>query len=254
MVRWAQRDLFNFYGSGQSSLYSVQLNDYLGLNLDTKYFHQLVDLYSQKSFNEFTYLNIGLENDYNLTQYKKEIKNIYNSLQIDKGKYNLHPISLADFGDWFKGRFPESTPAYFYQTVDPLGQSPGHVYWYQSPFYRLGLKSENGQTKIIDFRVYNRHIYEDNFVTPNQNTDLFREVPAVIDSVKYPGTEMVLDIDLEQASIIHSKQWDLWQIAFTEKGTTLILDPQKIILAGFLAPPVKSPDLQITSSRNTTTW
>src|SRR5258706_5698977 len=60
MVRWAQRDLFNFYGSGQSSLYSVPLNLYLGLNLDIKYFHHQRVLYTPKNFNAYTYLTNDL--------------------------------------------------------------------------------------------------------------------------------------------------------------------------------------------------
>lgn len=48
------------------SSYSVQVNDYLAMGQTTPYFEKLLSLYSQKSFNEFTYINIGLENDYDL--------------------------------------------------------------------------------------------------------------------------------------------------------------------------------------------
>jgi hypothetical protein len=254
MVRWAQRDLFNFYGYRSESSYSVQVNDYLSMGQNTAYFENLLAQYGQKSFNEFTYLNIGLENDYDLKSYKAEIKNVYQLLKKDQGQFNLHFISLADFGDWFKARYPESSPAYYYQSADPKGLSSGQVYWYQSPYYRLGLQSENGVTQIIDFRVYNREIYEDFFATPNQSLDLFHEIPAIIDSIKYPGTELSLDLDLAQATSVHSKQWDNWQIAFKSGDQTLTLEPDKITFSGFSAPKVSSKDIQVTRHQSLTTW
>ncbi|EKD53096.1 MAG: hypothetical protein ACD_61C00157G0004 [uncultured bacterium] len=254
MVRWAQRDLFNFYGFRSQSAYSVQVNDYLGIGQDTKYFEKLLAMYDRKDLNEFTHVNIGLENDYDLTLYKKEIKNVYLALKANHDKFNLHPISLGDFGDWFKARYPESSPAYFYRTGDPTGVSSGQVFWYQSPFYRLGLKSENGRTSIIDFRVYNREVYEDYFVTPNQDWALFHEIPAVIDSVKFPGTEVVLNIDLQLADIVHSKQWDYWQIAFRQDGKVLTLEPDRIVFSGFSAPVMASKDIKPLISKTQTTW
>ena len=208
MVRWAQRDLFNFYGYKSESAYSVQVNDYLAMGQDTKYFENLLKLYEQKNFNEFTYLNIGLENDYYLPNYKDEIRKVYQVLRDNRDKYNLRYSSLNDFGDWFKARYPESSPAYFYQTADPTGKNPGKVFWYQSPHYRIGLKSAEGKTEIIDFRVYNRRVYEDYYATPNQNLDLFHEIPAVIDSVKFPGTAVGIGLDLEKANFIYDTESD----------------------------------------------
>jgi len=254
MVRWAQRDLFNFYGYQSESAYSVQVNDYLNMGQNTKYFEKLINQYEQKFFNEFTYVNIGLENDYYLPLYKNEIKNVYATLKANHDKFSLHPISLSGFGDWFKARYPISSPAYFYQSTDPKGERPGKVTWYQSPFYRIGLKSENGQTKIIDFRVYNRDIYEDNFATPNQDPSLFHEIPAIIDSIKFTGSELVMSIDMEKATPIHSKQWDNWEISFQLGNKTLTLFPDKISFTGFTAPIITSKDIKVTESKGITTW
>jgi len=254
MVRWAQRDLFNFYGSNNASLHSVQVNDYLALGQDTKYFEKLLAMYNQKGVNEFTYINIGLENDYDLSLYKKEIKNVYKAIKINSDKFNFHPISLSDFGDWFKARYPESSPAYFYQTEDPTGVNSGKVFWYQSPFYRLGLKSEKGKTNIIDFRVFNREIYEDYLTTPNQDLGLFHEIPAVIDSVKFPGKEIVLDIDLQKADLVRSKQWDYWQTALWVDGKMLTFQPDKIVFSNFQAPPINSEDIKPMVTKDQTVW
>ncbi len=254
MVRWAQRDLFNFYGAGSSSLSSIQVNDYLAQGQTTKYFEKLLATYGQKSFNEFTYLNIGLENDYDLKTYKTEIKNVFQVLKKEQGQYNLHFISLGGFGDWFKARYPESTPAYYYESADPKGLSTGKVFWYQSPFYRLGLRSENGVTKIIDFRVYNREIYEDYLVTPNQSLDLFQEIPAVVDSIKSPGSELILDFDMARAITVHSKQWDNWQIGFQLGEKSFTLYPDHISFSGFVSPTLASKDLTIVTKKSGTTW
>ncbi|HCX25310.1 MAG: hypothetical protein UX08_C0006G0007 [Candidatus Collierbacteria bacterium GW2011_GWB1_45_35] len=254
MVRWAQRDLFNFYGYRSESAYSVQVNDYLNMGQDTKYFEKLINQYEQKFFNEFTYVNIGLENDYYLPNYKDEIKNVFITLKKNHDKFSLHPISLSDFGDWFKARYPVSSPAYFYQSTDLKLTDPGKVFWYQSPFYRIGLKSVNGETKIIDFRVYNRDIYEDNFATPNQSLDLFHEIPAVIDSIKFPGSELIMSIDMEKATPIHSKQWDNWEISFQLENKTLTLFPDKISFSGFTAPAITSKDIKVGREKNITTW
>ncbi|KKT83991.1 MAG: hypothetical protein UW80_C0003G0007 [Microgenomates group bacterium GW2011_GWC1_44_9] len=260
MVRWAQRDLFNFYGAGSESLYSVQVNDYLAAGQTTKYFEKLLAQYDNKVLNEFTYVNIGLENDYDLGLYRNEIKNVYKSLKNNRDKFNLHPISMADFGVWFMGFYPESSPTYFYsaensRVVPPkLATTPGKVFWYQSPFYRIGFWSDGGRTEIIDFRVYNREIYEDYFATPNQSTSLYHEIPAIIDSVKYPGTAGVLFFAMDSARIVRSKQWDNWQISFGLDGKTLTLEPDRIIFTGFTVPEMNSNDLQVNTSKNSTVW
>lgn len=254
MVRWAQRDLFNFYGYRSESSYSVQVNDYLAQGQDTNYFKKLLGQYSQKGMNEFTYINIGLENDYGLLEYKSEIKKVFQLLKKDQGQYNLHFISLGEFGDWFKARYPVSSPAYYYESTDPLAVRPGKVFWYQSPWYRIGFKSENGVTKIVDFRIYNRNIYEDYLYTPNQGLNLYQETPPVIDSIKWPGTEAILNLDLEKATFVHSKQWDYWQVAFQSGNQTLTLYPDHIAFTGFTAPVVTTKDFKVSKVKDVTTW
>jgi hypothetical protein len=254
MVRWAQRDLYNFYGPGTASLYSVQINDYLALGKSTKYFNSLLNIYKPGNLDEFTYLNIGLENDYDLTAYRKEIVNVNRALYKSRDENNIHYISLADFGDWFKARYPESSPTYFYRTADPTGTETGEVFWYQSSHFRIGLKVLNGQTKIIDFRVYNRDVYEENYATPNQETNLYTEIPAVIDSVKYPGSEIPLNVDLSQFKTIYDKQWDLWQLTLENGDQKVVFYPDSIKFVNVSAPALKSQDIKVKTEKNETTW
>lgn len=254
MVRWAQRDLFNFYGSGTASLYSVQINDYLTLKKTPKYLDSLIALYSQRQFNEFAYINLGLENDFNLGVYQKETVNVNLFLKANEGKYNLRFLSLADFGDWFKIRYPESSPTYFYRTTDPTATNSGEVLWYQSPFYRVGLKSVENKTKIIDFRVYNRQLYEEHFATPNQDTKLYAEIPAIIDSVKFPDSGINLDLDLSKFKTVYDKQWDLWQLSLENGNQKITFNIDSINFINISTPILKSTDIKVTKTKDTTSW
>lgn len=254
MVRWAPRDFYNFYGTGVSSMFSFQINDYLGLGLNHSYFQNLLKQYSQKNFNEFTHLNLGLENGYSLIQYKSEIKNVIQDLNVYRESYSLHPISLANFGDWFKARYPESSPTYFYRTKDTTGQSKEEVGWYQSPWYRLGLKSSQGKTSILDLRVYNREIYEDHYNTANQSTSLFHEIPAIIDTVKFPNDIYSLDFNLPQSILLYNKYTDFWQATLVDGDKKLILAPDKIVFVGFQPPQISSTDIKVTTEADNTSW
>lgn len=254
MVRWAQRDLFNFYGPGGESSFSVQVNDFIGRGQNLKYFTNLLSLYSQHSFNEFTYINIGLENDFPIEWYRQEIKDVYKTIIENEDKYEFRYLSLAEFGDWFKGRYPESSPAYFYRTKDPTDVQNGEVYWYQSPYYRIGLKSSDGKTKIVDFRIYNRNVYEDYHVTPNHQINLYLDIPAAIDSVKFPGSELVLDFDLTGFKTIYDQQWDLWQISLEKDDQSITFYPKSITFKNLSLPSVNYQDIKVTNKNKSTTW
>ena len=136
LTKWAQRDPFNFYGTGSESNYSTQVNDYTSQGLSTNYFANLLGIYSNGDFNEFTQTNIGLENDYSLAQYRSELKNSYQALRANQGKYDLRFVSSADFSQWLQTRYAFTNPAFFFKTADITGRKPGTVYWYQNPFYR----------------------------------------------------------------------------------------------------------------------
>lgn len=254
MVRWAQRDLYNFYGFQAESAFSVQVNDFLGQGQNTGYFQKLIALYSQHDFNEITHVNIGLENDYPIGVYRQEIINTYDTLAKNKDLYGLNFISLGNFGDLFKARYPESSPAYFYRTEDPTERESGEVIWYQNPFYRIGLKAVEGKTKIIDFRVYNRGVYEDYLVTPNHQDDLYLDIPAAIDSVKFPGTELILDFDISNFQTVYDRQWDYWQLSLQNKKQKITFYPDSIVFSNLSVPSVNFQDIKVSKAKNEVTW
>lgn len=250
ITKWAARDPFNFYGTRSESAYSFQVNDYTSMGQSTKFFEDLLNVYTNTGFNEFTQINIGLENDYDINAYRNELKKTYALLKKNQAKNNLKFISLFDFGDWMTNRYTFTNPAFFYQAEDILGNSDGQVYWYQNPFYRIGLRAENGQTKIIDFRLYNQAEAEEHYLTKNINKMLYAETNPLVDSVKYPGSALSLDIDLTKAEISSSG----WKINFKAGERELKLEPEKIIFTNFPAPTLTSEELKVDYRPGQTTW
>jgi len=249
IVRWAQRDLFNFYGSGSESTFSVQVNDYLLKFLDTAYLSNLLDLYSQKNFNEFTHINLGLENDYSFVLYRQEIVN--SNLEIKKRIANqtLKPITLATLGNFVLNFYPQRAPIYHYQTTDPAVKKLGQAIWYQSPSYRLGITTASEAATIIDLRVYNHNIYEDHYVTPNNGDRLFLEIPAAIDTVKYPLSGVPLSFNFETAKVenIYSS------IKYTDGIKSIEFGPTSMIFTNLDPFPVPE-GIKVRKSGDTITW
>lgn len=250
LTKWAIRDPYNFYGTRVESNYSVQVNDYSFFGFTTKFFEDLLGVYSQDGFNEFTQVNIGLENDYDINAFKKEVENSYNALKRNQGKYEINFISLTDFGQWLRTRYSFTNPAYFYKTKDITGKSEGEVYWYQNPFYRIGLKSQGGETKIIDFRLYNQQEAEPYYLTKNISRTLYAETNPTIDSVKYPGTQLDLDIDLQRSTI----SYDQWRVTFKEGDKLLRLEPKQIVFENQAVPSLTSTEIKQVTSGKQTIW
>lgn len=254
IVRYAQRDLFNIINPERTSLYSIQPNEYQTVGQSSSFFDNVFALYTQKGLNKFTYINIGLENDVYAADYLPDIRHIYATIKANQEKNNIRFVSLEYFGDWMKSLYPESSPVYFYRTTDPTGSESGEVIWYQTPFYRLGLKTQFGQTKIIDFRVYNREIYEDYIATPNQNYLTSVEIPAEIDSVKFPETALALNIDLEKFETLYDEKSDIWNIALVSGDKKITLTPKTIIFSNIVLPEISFKNIKETTKKGDTVW
>lgn len=250
LTKWAQRDPFNYYGTGSASNYSTQVNDYTAEGQKTDFFVKLLEEYSHGDFNEFTQTNIGLENTYSLPQYKKEIKSMYQTLRANEGKDNLRFISSEQFAQWMQIRYSFTNPAFFFKTNDPTGKQTGTIYWYQNPFYRIGIRSDLGKTEIIDFRIYNAKEGENYYQTKNVSRTLYSEVFALVDSVKYPGSAIPLDIDLSKANI----SYDHWQVIFRAGDKEFRLEPKQIIFTNFLSPAIISDQYRQSKSGPAVVW
>lgn len=249
VVRWAQRDLFNSYGAGAESAYSVQVNDYLGHHQNTAYFSRLLDQYLQTDLNEFTHVNLGLENDYSLKLYRSELLNTNSLIKqlLTQGK--LKAVTLQELGNFVLTFYPQSSPVYLYQATDPTLRRPGTNIWYQSPFYRLGINTASGAASIIDLRIYNDRIYEDHYVTQNVSNKLFLEVPAAVDTVKYPLSAIPLSFDFEKAKINQNYS----SVTYSLEGTSVEFKPNAIVFTNLDPYPIPE-GIKVTRSSSSVIW
>jgi len=245
--KWAARDPFNGY---QSSLYSFQVNDFPLVGQNGKYLDNLLSVYSNKDFNEFTQINIGMENDYFLPLYKQGIKDIYQLLKDRQDKHTLRFISHSDFSDWFINRYPISSPAFVYFISDPAQKSQEKALWYQSPYYRIFLKSKEGKTEVMDFRVFNSQEAESFYSVKNISRTLYLETPAIIDSIKYKDSQMPIDFDL--ASATQDKEY--WDFILTAKDQVLRLEPQKIIFTNITPPTLNHDEIKVKNGKDKIIW
>ena len=249
VIRTPGHDLFNLYEGGGGSAYSLRIDNYLGARQNTDYFGKLIEQFSQKDFNEFTHVNMGLENNKSKTLFGQEIRNSYKKIEELKPGPELEFVTLQSMANFVLNRYPESSPVYFNRTKDPLGLKGGEVIWYQNSFYRLGLKTEDGQTRIIDFRAFNNNISEDNLSTPNIDPKLYLEIPAIVDTIKYPMTEIGLDIDLSSAKYTYEN----WRVYIEDKDKMIELNPRDITFKNF-DPSINSKDITIEKRANQTKW
>ncbi len=156
-------------------------------------------------------------------------------------------FSLQRYSDLFKARHPETSVASFYHYIDQDGDT---YYWYQNPYYRLGLKADSQGTHLIDFRLYNPDEAEEYFSVANIDTTIHSEVFALIDSLKYPDQVLDLDIDLTSAET----EAEYWDLIITQGEKIIHLQPQKIVFTGLEAPLLETKDIKVKTRGEQTTW
>ena len=157
ITQWAARDPVNGYGTGvEESTYSVQTNDYLDYhNLDINYFSKLIDIYTkpETTQNQFGQIVVGLENSYSWTKYKNEYQNQINELVKKRIAGQFQIMTLDNFANWYKSRFPNLSPDQLIIAKDPLG-GPKQVVWFMNNFYRVGWVANSEGSVIRDLRQY----------------------------------------------------------------------------------------------------
>ncbi len=184
-IQWANRDPFNGYGIGvYESTYSVQANDYLLHNLDTKYFEKLLNIYPQTT--------VGLENDFDFSKFGSEYQNQINLL-TDKQKQGLLSLkTMSAFAAFYKAQNPNISPNVLTYASDPL-DSQGKVVWYQTPNFRVGWFYDPRVGSVIrDLRLLNDSVEESCLKVACQTLNLGFNATSAIDEVNY-RTKWVID-------------------------------------------------------------
>lgn len=199
-IQWASRDPLNGY---YSSLFSTQDYSLSGKNLDINYFEKLVQLYSSQGKNEFGQVTVGLEADLNPESYGGEFTKQMDVVSSLKNKEGLNIVTMKDFADWYRRKYPNLSPSSLLETEDLLGTGVKSV-WSQGPDYRL-FYTIDPVTKAItvrDLRFYNQDLEEPYYFSPNRSFSLAINIPSVVDEISFkegienfkPETENIIEI------------------------------------------------------------
>ncbi len=184
-LQWAPRDPLNGY---ESSVYSTQ--DYLVAPVvqDINYFQKLINTYlAADNLNGFAQVTVGLESDLDPNSYNGEF-----AKQIEYVKSlttsGIKAVTMADFSDRYRKKFPNVSPAYKIESNDLLGSNI-QSFWYGNNKYRLFyLKDFNKNIiKIMDIRIYGGGLKDPYYNSPNSQFTLSENTPAVIDSASNPS-------------------------------------------------------------------
>lgn len=247
-TQWAPRDPLNGY---KDSLYSTQ--DYPLLKLSTDYFNNLLGLYAGKHNNTFGQIVVGLEADLNAAGYEKEFANQMRSVS-ERGKSGEFEIlTMKEFSEWYRRKFPDISPPHTIITRDFLSE-PLTTLWYQSPQYRINVlhNHDNGETSILDLRIYSDEIIEPYYNSPNKSFNLAINIPSILDSVSFANDEWKLEtgkikeISAESTNLVMS----------FESGERFIFSPRKFYASNILRVPnvfKNHPGINVKSGIDETT-
>ena len=199
IIQWAERDLiYGYGGSVESSIYSVQANDYLQHQLNTSYFSQLADVYLKHAKGQFGQITIGLENDNSWLSYGKEYQNQIEALAGKKAR----SVTMKEFAAWYQKQFPKTSPDHELTSLDLL-KNKKKATWFMSTAGRLGIIEEDGKIFLRDWRLYNENWPEPYLETANVGSQLFLSLPYQIDSVRFPRSKKEFDGNFQ--SYLNSK-------------------------------------------------
>lgn len=179
--QWAARDALNGYGSTvDQSTYSVQANDYLQHGLTIDYFHQLAASYLDDTSNQYGFLLIGIENDYDLNLYKSEVELQLQYANSRAQNGELLVTTFTQFSNWYLQKFT-TTPSHTVSIIDPL-TSDQSASWQMNVNGRQGFVATEHGTTLRDSRVYDDTYSEPFLLTRNSLPHLYHTVPAQVDN------------------------------------------------------------------------
>ena len=179
--QWAARDAVNGYGlSVHQSTHSVQANDYMLHSLDINYFKQIASSYLDNDSNQFGFLLIGIENDYDLEKYGPEVANQLTYVSNRAKKQELEVVQFKQFANWYLKKYSTS-PSHTISLNNPLNINE-LAEWKMDSTHRKGLLSVNGQTTIRDLRNYDSTYPEPFIANRNPHSNLLLTIPAQIDT------------------------------------------------------------------------
>lgn len=169
---------------------------------------------SLKSLNEFTQITLGVDNSYPQAQAMPTFVSLFQYLSSHRDQYTLQPQTLSQFGLTFKGRYPFTSPAYLFVSLDKSKA------YYTNPFYQAEISSAS-TSGITRLTVFN-----------DLQTETYRNTPVPLDFIRLENTSEIqpdkpVDLHLDHPLIYTNEYWDL---VATSSGQTLRFEPKKIKL------------------------
>lgn len=208
---------------------------------------KILTYYDQKGFNEFTHLNLVTQNT-DLAQIDaKKIKDIFSEVQKNKSKNSLNFYSLSQFGNWFIARYPESTPATFFQT-NPNGDQ--NDYLYQNPWYKIEMSKEGGSYRIKKLIIFNRDRYEDAYDTILNVNTLSQSLPL---SVSEPD-ELTLGLEDNNLYLNYLRPTNFWTVNLQNQTAKISFENQRIVFTNIQVGSPLSSNIKVENNKEITTW
>jgi hypothetical protein len=191
-IQWAMRDPLKGFGTGPDvSNHSTQVNDYArSLKLAEDHFPNLVDTYTKNIDAKIGQITLGLEAGELDATYFAELSRQFKIIK----EREIKTVTMAEFSDVFR---QVSQGKNLSSRIIKKDQDT-QITWYNTPLYRLAVKSNPDKTEIVDLRLYNTALLWDNeywFKDSRQN--LMRLIPAVVDQVGFKNQMEIIPDSLE---------------------------------------------------------
>jgi hypothetical protein len=190
-IQWAPREPWYGY---ESSLYSTQDYQTKPLDYTTEFLENLIKTYALKNKNTFGQITVGLEGDFNPSDYEGEYVNQIELIKKYSDENIVSPVSMSDFSKWYRNTYTLTEPTFVQsnETNNPTIKS----YWYQSPHYRINILYDikTSQTTIRDLRTYHSDFYEPYYSSRNNFQKLIINNPSYFDQMN--NIDDVWNLDL----------------------------------------------------------
>ncbi len=215
------------------------------LALDPEKPEDTLIFFSQKKLNEFTQLSSYKKIDPVKPLPKNETKNLYAKLKSVSDKYSLHQKSLSEFSDWYLARYPQSTPAFFYEK----NANQGKEFVYQNPWYRFVFSQRGSSVYQDSLYVYQSDYYEPSYETANP-------AQAGIYHLNKVSFQDELLVTLKESNLFtnYLKQFDYWQMTLQNQSEKIILGPQSIAFHNLAPVSLSDKNIKIKDDNKIVTW
>ncbi len=186
IMQWAARDPTRAYGgTQQDSLYSLQ--DYESKKYDLSYFNYLSNVYLKQPFDQIV---VGLESGLPPGAYQTQYKDKLLELHKWERQRKVVVATAGEYAEKYLERREIFPPTRYFLTK--AYDSEDQSFWFHSKNYRASIQKKGESVYLVDLRDYSQSSPEDFSLLPNSQGYLRITTPAIIDSARFPHTELLI--------------------------------------------------------------